>query len=68
MKLMGIAQFREQYFYDERSAPTMQTLRTWIDNDKIPGGRRIGNKYFVDIHVWEAGDDPLVAKVLAETT
>lgn len=66
MRLMSLSRFRERYFEDG-SAPSMATLRRWVDRGDLHGGRKVGSSYYVDIHIWEASDDNLVAKVLAET-
>lgn len=64
MRLMTIQNFRKAYF-EAGSQPTPATLRKWIDDDEIPGGRRIGTKYYVDRDAWESDEDALVASVLA---
>lgn len=64
MRLITIQKFRQAYF-EPGSAPTEVTLRSWIDNDEIPGGRRIGRRYYVDRDVWESDDDVLVNRVLS---
>lgn len=44
--------------------PTPATVRRWIDGKKLPGGEKIGTKYYVDLDVWQARGNPLVMKVL----
>jgi hypothetical protein len=46
------------------SRPTAATVRRWIDGEKLPGGEKIGTKYYVDLDVWHARGNPLVLKVL----
>lgn len=64
MRLMTIQKFRQSYF-EPGSQPSLVTLRKWIDEDEIDGGRRIGGKYYVDRDAWESDEDALVASVLS---
>lgn len=64
MQLVSIQQFREKYF-EPASRPSVNTIRKWIDEDEIEGGRRIGKKYYVDCDQWEDGEDTLVNSVLS---
>jgi len=67
MRLINVTTFRRQYF--EHDAPSEQTVRRGIRRylDGMPNGipgKKVGGVYYVDQHLWEAGDDPLVARVL----
>lgn len=68
MQLTTIPRFRRRYFEPE-AAPSEQTVRRGIQRylegkpNGIPG-KKVGGTYYVDLHLWEAGDDPLVARVL----
>lgn len=52
--------------FEAGSSPSLATLRRWIDRDELPGGEKIGGKYYVDMDVWRARGNPLVLKVLQE--
>ena len=64
MKLISIETFRSRYF-DPESAPTRATVRRWILSKKVVG-KKVGDLWYVDEHMWEAGDDELVALILAQ--
>ena len=64
MRLMSIQRFRKTTdIFEPGSMPSENTLRTWIDDDEIPG-KRIGKKYYVDIDALRAQEDVLVGSVL----
>lgn len=48
MRLAKLSEFRRLYF-TETSAPSPETLRAMIDRGEIPGGRKFGGRYFVDL-------------------
>lgn len=55
MRLANLAEFRALYFTPS-SAPTMETLRSRIRADKIPGGKKRGNRYYVDLDEFERAE------------
>lgn len=52
MRLAKLSEFRSMYFTPD-SAPTAETLRARIDREEIPGGRKIGRRYYVDLDEFE---------------
>ncbi len=48
MRLAKLSKFREMV-YAEGSAPSLNTLRTRINNQQIPGGRVEHGHYYVDL-------------------
>lgn len=52
MRLAKLSEFRSLYFAPG-SAPAPETLRAHIDREEIPGGRKEGKRYFVDIDEFE---------------
>ena len=63
MKLILAKQWVEKYF-DEGSRPSEQLLGRWCREGRIPC-RKVAGQWYVDEHMWVAGDDELVASVLA---
>lgn len=51
MRLAKLSEFRS-LVYTPGSAPSMNTLRAQIDT--IPGGRRMGGHYYVDLDEFDA--------------
>lgn len=62
MRLTSIPRFLKQYF-EPGSEPCARTVRRGIERGDIPG-RKVGGQWFVDLHLFESGNDPLVARVL----
>lgn len=60
---VSIQDWLEQEFAPGKG-PTPATVRRWIDGEKLPGGEKIGTKYYVDLDVWQARGNELVLKVL----
>lgn len=54
MRLARLSEFRRLY-YTPGSAPSMPTLRARIE--EIPGGRRIGGRYYVDLDEFDQATD-----------
>jgi hypothetical protein len=48
MKLITLEKYRD-LVYATGSAPTLSTLRRQVKDEKIPGGRKLGGRYFVDL-------------------
>ena len=63
MRLSTIEKFQKRYF-EAGSEPCARTVRRGIERGDIPG-RKIGGTWYVDLHLFEATDDPLVARVLS---
>lgn len=64
MRLITIQRFRETTrLFEKGSIPSPNTLRSWIDADEIPG-KRIGNKYYIDLDGFDETEDQLVNAVL----
>lgn len=61
-KLMPLEEWREKRF---TTPPSMQTVRRWANNGDIPGAKKLGGSWFIDIDVEEntTGND-LVDQVL----
>ena len=49
--------------FEPGSEPCARTVRRGIERGDIPG-RKVGGQWFVDLHLFESGNDPLVARVL----
>lgn len=47
MKLMNISEYRRKRFVGTQ-APSLSTLKRWIQSGEIPG-RKIGGRYYVDM-------------------
>lgn len=62
MKLMLPPLWAEKYF-DDASRPAEITIERWLRSGKLPG-RKVGGRWYVDEHAWQAGDDDLVRRVL----
>jgi len=62
MRLTSIPKFQRRYF-EPGSEPCARTVRRGIERGDIPG-RKVGGQWFVDLHLFEAAGDPLVARVL----
>lgn len=52
MRLAKLNEFR-RLFYTPDSAPSPATLRARIDQHKLPGGRRDGGRYYVDLDEYD---------------
>lgn len=52
MRLAKLSQFRK-LVYAPGSAPTLRTLRGWIDAGKVPGGRIENGLYWVDLDEYD---------------
>jgi hypothetical protein len=50
MKLISLEKYAA-LIYHPGSAPTQSTLRRQIQNKRIPGGRKEGSRYFIDLDV-----------------
>lgn len=62
-RLKKLSLFQAEHF-EPGSAPTMKTLRTWVDDGTLPG-RKIGGMYYIDMAKYEATTgNALVDKVL----
>lgn len=62
MKLLTANAWAAKYFGPE-SQPAEITVLRWLRDGKVPG-RKVGGKWYVDEHVWLAGGDDLVQRVL----
>ena len=51
MRLAKLSEFRS-LVYTPDSAPSLNTLRAQIE--QIPGGRRMGSRYYVDLDEFDA--------------
>lgn len=60
---MTAAAWAEKYF-EEGSRPAEITVLRWLRDGKLTG-RKVGGKWYVDEHAWQADDDELVKRVLA---
>jgi len=61
-KLMKISQYQRENFV-KGSAPTLASIRSWID-DGLLNGQILGKNYYVEIEAQQPVND-LVNKVLA---
>jgi hypothetical protein len=52
VKLATLSEFRKHIFTPE-SAPSLSTLRRWVDRGALAGGRVTAGKYFVDLDKWD---------------
>lgn len=50
-------EFLRRYFAPG-SQPTIKTLHNWINSKKIPGGYKMGGRYFIDTELWPPGGGP----------
>lgn len=48
MRLAKLSEYRRM-IYAEGSAPSLNTLRSLIDRNQIPGGEKRHGRYFVDL-------------------
>lgn len=53
MRLAKLTEFR-RLVYTPDSAPSVETLRRRIDRCQIPGGRKEGSRYWVDLDVFDS--------------
>lgn len=56
MRLAKLSEFR-RLIYTPASMPALRTLRAWIDADQIPGGQKLGGRYFVDLDAYDRATD-----------
>lgn len=62
-KLMLLIEWRERNFIEPR--PSLRTFQKWCSEGEIPGAKKIGNLWFVDIEINEkTTGNPLVDRVL----
>jgi hypothetical protein len=62
MRYMTPTAWSKKYFADD-SQPAEPTLRRWMQNSAVPA-KKIGGSWFIDEHLWLAGGDDLVERVL----
>lgn len=62
-KLMLLSEWRERNFIEPR--PSLRTFQKWCSEGEIPGAKKIGNLWFVDIEInKKTTGNPLVDRVL----
>lgn len=64
MRFATLREYAEEFF-TPASRPTMATLRKWAESGELPGARKIGGLWFVDLDRAEHDDtEALVEKIL----